>query len=150
MPTYRKLRGVHHRVEAGVKKRYGPGQPDGDVFEASESEVKPFRDTVDLIDDNPADEPAETGPVKKSAGNGKADIINPKTGEAINDEPLDEEVAAEIAGEDGEELAPEIEVVHVGGGWYDVMQDGVRLNTRSLRKDMAYEFAEEKKAEAAG
>jgi hypothetical protein len=68
--------------------------------------------------------------------------------------PVEEEAEAELEEEESEvpavppvppvpPTAPKaVDIVHSGGGWYDVLVNGEKVNEKSLRKDEAEELAE--------
>jgi hypothetical protein len=121
MPTFRKLMGKHyHREVSGEIRVIRPG----DTLDCEEGYIRRFdpnmktweevtperkKESIQETTTKKTAKPPEKAPekkratkleIKESAKKGKYDVINPKTGNAINDKPLSKAEATALVSED--------------------------------------------------
>lgn len=102
---FRRLRGKAYVMEAGEFKGYGPGS----IFDGDRADLGQSMDQWEQLDPDP-ELPAPPEPlrglfprVRGFRGKGEWDVINPETGQPINDRPLSKAEALAISGEAGEQ-----------------------------------------------
>lgn len=108
---FRRLKGKHYLMEAGELKCYGPGT----IFEGDKAELGQSLDQWEQIDPDPEPDPPPE-PIRRLfprprgfRGKGEWDVINPETGQPINDKPLTKAEAMAMSEGAGERQALEAE-----------------------------------------